>query len=152
MSRTPDADDSTRADRRRARRRLLWQLSLGALSLVFVGVGTLHFVRPDDFVAIIPPFLPAPLLLVYVSGVAEIGLGLAVLHPRTRRLAAWGLVALLIAVYPANIYHAVADVPVGGSHAPLVYHVVRLPLQLVLIWWAWRFTRPRRAPVVASMA
>ena len=123
----------------------IWQIGLVIMAIAFVAIGTLHFVNPDAFVAIIPPFLPAPLALVYISGVAEIGLGLLVLHPTTRRLAAFGLIALLVAVFPANIYHAVADVEVMGSRMPLIYHVIRLPMQLVLIAWAWRYTRPAPA-------
>lgn len=151
MTTTPTAapTDDDQETRKRRRRALLYKLSLGAFALAFLVVGSLHFIRPDDFVAIMPPFLPAPLLLVYISGVAEIAGGLGLLYPPTRRWAAWGLVALLVAVFPANIYHAVADVPVAGTRAPLAYHVVRLPMQLVLIYWAWRFTRARRSPSAA---
>ena len=123
----------------------LWPFGLAALSFGFVAIGILHFVKPEPFVDIVPPFLPEPLLLVYISGVAEIAGGLGVLLPRTRRLAAWDIIALLVAVFPANIYHAVANVEMGGSSMPLAYHIIRLPMQLVLIFWAWIYTRPRPA-------
>jgi len=133
---------TTTTDQKARWRERLWWVGLWLMGLAFATAGVLHFTNPAPFVAIIPPWLPSPLTLVYLSGVAEIGLGLGVLVPKTRRLAAWGLVALLIAVFPANIYHAVADVPMGGSTMPLAYHIVRLPMQLVLIAWAWLYTRP----------
>ena len=90
---------------------------------------------------IVPPFLPQPKLLVLLSGLAEMSGGLGILVPKTRRMAAFGLVFLLIAVFPANIYQAVADVPSTGLAGNSWLHWLRLPLQLPLIWWAWRYTR-----------
>lgn len=112
------------------------------LGFGFVGIGVLHFIRPEPFEAIVPPFLPWVRAIVYLSGVAEVALGVGVLIPRTRRLAAWGLVALLIAVYPANLYHAFGDVKLASMQASTLYHVIRLPMQFVLIAWAWWHTRP----------
>lgn len=115
------------------------------MAAAYVIAGIAHFVAPGGFVQIVPPFLPAPLLLVYLSGIAEIALGLGVLHPRTRRLAAWGLIALLLAVFPANIYMATSGVVVTGTPlgtlepSPLV-RWGRLPLQAVLLLWAWWYT------------
>jgi uncharacterized membrane protein len=116
-----------------------------ALAAFMAGVGVTHFVDPGFFVAIVPPFLPRPELLVAVSGAAELGLGLALLVPRLRRLAAWGVIALLIAVYPANIYHAVSG---GLEHPDLpaimaspVVAWARLPFQLVFLGWAWLVAR-----------
>lgn len=117
------------------------------MAAAYVVAGVAHFASPDAFAQIVPPFLPAPLLLVYLSGIAEIALGLGVLYPRTRRLAAWGLVALLLAVFPANIYMATSGVVVTGSTlgtldpSPLV-RWGRLPLQAVLLLWAWWYTQP----------
>jgi uncharacterized membrane protein len=108
-------------------------------SALFITAGVLHFMRPEPFVRIMPPGLPAPELLVYLSGAAEIGLGLGLLPRRTRRLAAWGLVALLLAVFPANVY--MATLPGGGLGLPQWVLWARLPLQGLLIWWAWRYTR-----------
>jgi len=113
----------------------------------YVLAGVMHFVVPDVYAQIVPPFLPAPLLLVYLSGVAEIVLGLGVVHPRTRRLAAWGIVALLLAVFPANLFMAISGVAITGTPwgtldpSPLV-RWGRLPLQAVLLLWAWWYTRP----------
>jgi len=126
----------------RQRWRQLRKISVYMLGLGFVATGLLHFIRPEPFEAIVPPFLPWARAIVYLSGVAEVGLGLGVLVPRTRRLAAWGLVALLVAVFPANLYHAFGDVKLASMQAPFAYHVIRLPMQLVLIAWAYWHTRP----------
>ena len=109
------------------------------LALLFVGAGINHFLQPAVYLRIMPPALPGPALLVALSGAAEVALGLLLLLARTRRWAAWGLVLLLLAVFPANIYMA--------RHADLFAHLpawllwLRLPLQGVLVAWAYRYTR-----------
>lgn len=118
------------------------------LATLFVAAGIFHFVRPRPFVRIVPPGLPAPEALVYLSGAAEIGLGVLLLPRRTRRLAAWGLVALLVAVLPANVYMAL--LPGGGIGAPQWVLWARLPLQVPLIGWVWRYTRPDGARLRAA--
>jgi uncharacterized membrane protein len=120
---------------------------LGLLSAFFVTAGVSHFTNPGFFSNIVPPFLPWPLGLVYVSGVAEIALGLAVLVPSLRTAAGWGLVALLVAVFPANVYHAVAqkpfvDAPTWMPPATPLGLWLRLPVQPLLAAWAWWCTRP----------
>lgn len=120
-----------------------------ALAGLFITAGIFHFVRPRPFVRIVPPGLPAPEALVYLSGAAEIGLGLLLLPRRTRRPAAWGLVALLVAVFPANVYMALQ--PGGGIGVPQWALWARLPLQVPLIGWAWRYTR-RPVPGPAAPA
>ena len=97
----------------------------------FVWIGVLHFADPTPFVSIMPPYLPWHLELVYVSGVFEIIGGLGLIYPRTRRLAAWGLVALLIAVYPANIHMLVNEVYVPGMPQEKWALWARMPLQVV---------------------
>ncbi len=105
---------------------------------LFVTAGAGHFVSPGSFVKIVPPYLPFPRELVFASGVFEVVLGVLLIIPQTTRLAAWGLIALLVAVFPANIYmyqHGeLFQVP------PLVL-LLRLPLQVLLIAWAWAYTR-----------
>ena len=101
----------------------------------FAFAGFLHFVRPAPFVQIVPPFIPHPLAMVDLSGAAEIAGGLGLLLRPLRRLAAWGLVALLIAVFPANVYMAVDQVQVTVTPLPVWLLWARLPLQFVLIWW-----------------
>src|SRR5882757_9206006 len=85
------------------------------LTVLMTVIGVMHFVKPEGFVAIVPAQLPAPLLLVQVSGVAEIAGGLGLILPQTRRLAAWGLIALFIAVFPANVNMAVHHLPFNGK-------------------------------------
>ena len=107
--------------------------------LFFVTAGVTHFTNRDFFTSIVPPYLPWPVALVYISGVAEIVLGGLLMVPATAQLAAWGLMALLIAVFPANIHMAMnPQLYPGISQAALL---IRLPLQGVLIAVAYWFTR-----------
>lgn len=123
---------------RRAKR-----ISLGLLAAFYVFAGSMHFARPEFYARIVPPALPAPLLLVYLSGVAEVALGLAVLVRRFRRRAAWGIVALLVAVFPANLYMYTHTREVGEPIFGVDPKVLgaRLWLQLVFIGWAYWHTR-----------
>lgn len=108
------------------------------LAALFVTAGVFHFVRPAAFERVVPPFLPYPRAIVYVSGVAEILGGVALLLPQLRTFAGLWLIALLIAVFPANIYMALAPERAGFGIAP-IWLWLRLPGQLVLIaavWWA----------------
>ena len=116
------------------------------MGLFYVGAGVSHFTTPGFYRQIVPPILPAASLLVVVSGIAEIALGTLVMMPATRRIAAWGLVALLIAVYPANVYQALyrpelVDPPAWMGQPSQAALWVRLPMQFVLVYWAWRYTR-----------
>ncbi len=107
-----------------------------------VAVGLAHFVNPEPFIRIVPPFLPVPALLVMVSGVFEILGGFGVLLPIARRFSAYGLIALYVAVFPANIYMAVANVQLNPDHPmPGWIGWVRLPFQFLFIWVAWRISR-----------
>ena len=103
-----------------------------------VGVGILHFVNPDPFVRIVPAALPAPLLLVYVSGVCEILGGLGLLVPKVRLYAAWGLIALYVAVFPANINMAIHHIQLNPEHSmPEWISWARLPFQVLFIALAY---------------
>jgi uncharacterized membrane protein len=120
------------------KRIVLW---LSALAMMIIGVG--HFADPEPFVRIVPEALPSPRLLVYVSGFFEICGGLGLLIPRTRRLAAWGLVALFVAVFPANVNMAINEIQLTeGGDMPAWAMWARLPLQAVFIGVAYGFTRP----------
>jgi uncharacterized membrane protein len=112
-----------------------------ALATLFVAAGVTHFLRPEIYERIVPPMLPAPRTIVYISGVAEFAGGFGLLVPATRRAAAGGLVALLICVFPANIYMAVAHVPFPGIAGERWAQWLRLPLQIPLIWWAARYIK-----------
>jgi len=126
---------------RRAKRPILY-----LMAPAYVVAGVLHFVVPELYVQIVPPFLPAPLALVYLSGLAEVTVGVGLLVPQTRRHAAWATVALLVAIFPANVYMAthgvvVEGMPGGGDPSALV-RWGRLPLQGVLILLALWYTSP----------
>ncbi|MBP1986114.1 DoxX family protein [Halolamina salifodinae] len=132
----PDADASD------------WSTGRAVMGLFYVVAGVSHFFAPRAFKRVVPPQLPRPRALVYLSGIAEIVLGIGVLFERTRRVSAWGLVALLIAVFPANVYMATDDVaadlvPERFADTARVAAWVRLPLQAVLVGWAWLYTRAR---------
>ena len=121
------------------------KLSLYFMAALYVGAGTLHFVEPAVFARIVPPYLPAPRLLVAMSGAAEVAGGLGLLLPATRRPAAIGLILLLVAVFPANVYMAQHNAELFRLPAWAVWG--RLPLQVGLISWAWQFAR---RPAVAG--
>ena len=106
-----------------------------------VAVGVLHFVSPGGFVKIVPAWLPAPLLLVLVSGFFEILGGVGLFVRRAHRLAAWGLIALYVAVFPANINMAVHGIQPDGTHLPIALLWARLPFQALFIWLAWWLSR-----------
>jgi uncharacterized membrane protein len=116
----------------------LSKLLRGLLAALMVSAGILHFARPGFFVAIVPKVLPAPEVLVAVSGFFEILGGLGILFPPTRKAASLGLIALLICVFPANIdmvVHPSGQFPMWGL-------IARLPLQAVFLWMAWRAGKP----------
>ena len=111
------------------------------LAICIIVVGVTHFLVPGEYVKIVPPQLPYPLGLVYLSGFYEILGGIGLLVPPVSQAAAWGLLALFIAVYPANIYMAANLIKIEHiPNSPWV-HVVRLPFQAVLIAWAWWYTK-----------
>ncbi len=100
-----------------------------------ITIGALHFIDAPFFVRIVPAFLPWPALLVWVSGVCEIGLAIALLAPRTRKVAGIGLIALYVAVFPANV-NMVVHPELGGT-VPLWALWLRLPFQFLFMAWAW---------------
>ena len=115
------------------KRVLLW-----VMGAFYIFAGIQHFRVPGFYIPMMPPYLPWHAELVFLSGVAEVLCGLGVLYAPTRKLAAWGTIALLVAVFPANIHVAMNDVALFGATegaGPIGY--VRLPFQLALIAWAW---------------
>jgi uncharacterized membrane protein len=108
------------------------------MSLCYAAAGINHFIHPEMYIAIMPPWLPAHAALVFLSGLMEVLLAILLIIPFTRRFAAWGIILLLIAVFPANIqmmlnYH-------NEENPQFWLTILRLPLQLVLIWWAFQYT------------
>jgi uncharacterized membrane protein len=108
---------------------------------IFIASAFLHFFHPGPYVRIIPPFLPWPKMVVRISGGAELAGGVGLLLRKFRRWAAYGLALLLIAVFPANIYMAVAHVPFPGLLGESWVQWLRLPLQIPLIVWALYYTK-----------
>lgn len=111
------------------------------LAICIIIVGTLHFAVPDPFVKIVPDYLPYHLELVYISGFFEILGGIGILVPPVSQAAAWGLLLLFIAVFPANINMAVNEIDLPGIPDSSALRWGRLPLQAVLIAWAWWYTK-----------
>jgi uncharacterized membrane protein len=112
------------------------------LAIFFILAGLYHFINPVFYLRIMPPYLPWHLFLVYLSGLFQIALGIMLLIPKFTRLAAWGLIALLIAVFPANV-QMVLNPQLYPNLSPLALWL-RLPLQGVFIAWAYWYTlRPQ---------
>ena len=116
------------------------KLVLFGLSTFFIYTGIHHFVNPGFYLSIMPPAFPLHTEAVYISGFFEVVGGVCVLIPRLRKIAGWGLVALLVAVYPANIYMAITPEAFPDIHVSLLY--VRLAFQFVFFYWAFSVTRP----------
>lgn len=115
------------------------------LVFIMLSIGVMHFVAVDSFVAIMPGYLPWHRELVLLSGVFEIlgGVGLAL--PKTRSLAGWGTIALMICVFPANLWMATEGVDFPGLSGPDWVRWARLPLQPVFMYWTYLVSRPPRA-------
>jgi uncharacterized membrane protein len=119
----------------------------GIFAVCTIIVGITHFIRPEQYARIVPPQLPNPVALVYISGFFEILGGIGLMSPFVSVAAAWGLIALFIAVFPANINMAVNNIPIEGIPHNQVLYWVRLPFQAVLIAWAYWYTRkPQEQP------
>jgi uncharacterized membrane protein len=121
-------------------------LALG-LALLLGAAGAAHFVRPEPFDSIVPPVLGEPRPWVLISGVAEIACAGLLASAKTRRLGALAAIVLFVAVFPANVYAALTG---GYSGLPEPFNTAaaayaRLPLQALLIWWAWSIYRQDRA-------
>jgi len=110
-------------------------ISIIIMSLFYIMAGTNHFINPDWYVRIVPPILPFKTAIVYISGILEIILGSLLIFPKTRFIAGWGLIILLVAVYPANIYVALTNGE-AMDITPLIAWG-RLPFQFVLIGLAY---------------
>ena len=116
------------------------KLVLFGLAAFFIYTGVDHFVNPDFYLSIMPPAFPLHSEAVYISGFFEVLGGVCVLIPRLRKIAGWGLVALLVSVYPANIYMAITPEAFPDLSVELLY--ARLPFQFIFIYWAYSVTQP----------
>ena len=127
------------------------RLFRGLLAIFFVGAGANHFRALEFYRAMMPPWLPWPVALIYLSGIAEIMGGLGVLVPAARRAAGWGLIVLLVAIFPANLHLALHHVALPGTNLPDWVMWLRLPLQAVFMAWVW-WTTLAPAPAGARPA
>ena len=126
--------------------KIRWPLAL--LALFFASAGVLHFVAPAPYERIVPAWLPNAPLLVAVSGAAELAGAIGLLLARWRRPAAWGLITLLVAVFPANVQMLNLAIAAHATPATRAALWFRLPLQGLIIWWVWISAIRRRHAVV----
>jgi uncharacterized membrane protein len=112
-------------------------IGLYLMAAFFVYAGVSHFTKKHFFMKAMPPYIPNHELMVILSGIAEILFGIGLLFPQTKPLAAWGIILLLVAVFPANIYMATSG---KFKKIPQWLLWLRLPLQVVLIIWAYQYT------------
>lgn len=123
----------------------LWRkIALFSFSFIFIYVGVDHFINPDFYLSIMPPAFPLHLEAVLISGFFEILGGICILIPKLRKQAAWGLAALIVAVYPANIYMALS--PEVFPEYPLYLLYFRLILQFFIFYWAYLLTTQKFNP------
>jgi len=107
------------------------------MAAFYAYAGISHFRNPKFFLKITPKWVPAPEKVNILVGIFEVLLGIGLVIPATRSIAAWGTIALLIAVFPANVYHH-QKARAKGKH--VIPTLIRLPVQLLLIWWAYSYT------------
>jgi uncharacterized membrane protein len=119
--------------------KILKRVSLAVMILFYIAAGLNHFINPDFYLPIMPLYLPWHLQLICIIGAFEILFALLLIPVKTRKAAAWLVIALLVAVFPANIQMTINYV--SENNPDLWISIVRLPIQLLLIWWAWSFTR-----------
>ena len=118
------------------------KISLYAMIVFYIAAGINHFWYPHTYIRIMPPWIPWHKELVILSGICEILLAFLLLFSSTRRFAAWCIIILLIAVFPANIQMLINFK--NESNPNLWVALIRLPLQIVLIWWAYGFTKRQK--------
>lgn len=119
------------------------EISRGLLAIFFMVAGMLHFVFPRAYISVVPSYLSFPAALVIISGIAECAGGLGILFLVTRRFAGIGLLLLCIAVFPANVQMLIDAHHAAKEGLIIFLLILRLPLQLLLMWWIWRATRQK---------
>ncbi|HSA71267.1 MAG TPA: hypothetical protein VLD15_01055 [Burkholderiales bacterium] len=119
------------------------------LALLFLFTGSGHFLQTGLMAEMLPPWVPARVALVYLTGVLEFALAIGFFIPETRRSAGWMAAAVLILFFPANIYAAINHVPMGGHAWGPVYLLVRAPLQIVILAWVYWFSIRRSPSAIA---
>jgi uncharacterized membrane protein len=125
---------------------------VAGLGLLFFFTGSGHFLQTEVMAQMLPPWVRAPIPLVYLTGVLEFALAIGFIIPETRRSAGWMAAAVLVLFFPANIYAAINHVPMGGHAWGPVYLLVRTPLQLAILLWVYWFTLRRPEPALRTQA
>jgi uncharacterized membrane protein len=115
-----------------------YSIALILMALFYMYAGVNHFYKPKFYLRAMPTYIPNHQFMVQFSGIAELILGIGLLIPATRVWSAWGIILLLIAVFPSNIYMLTSG---KFSKIPKWFLYIRLPLQFVLIWWAYQYTK-----------
>jgi uncharacterized membrane protein len=118
---------------------IAYKIGLALMSIFYILAGTMHFIIPEFYLKLMPPYIPFHKEMVFLSGVAEVLLGFGLIAYKTRRWAAWGVIALLIAVFPANLHAYLSEVDLMGT--PKWALLVRLPVQALFIFWAYLYTK-----------
>lgn len=116
------------------------KIGLFIMAGLYFVAGVNHFLKPKIYLKIMPPYLPKPELLNYLSGLAEIILAIGLLFEPSRKVSAWGVIALLVAIYPANLYMWTSKMKLFNKVIPTWGHILRLFAQLALIYWAYVYT------------
>jgi uncharacterized membrane protein len=125
---------------------------VAGLVMVFLFTASGHFLSTQAMAEMLPPFVPARVPLVYLTGLLEMALALGLALPAARRLAGLAAIAVLVLFFPVNVYAALAQVEVGGHAWGPVYLLIRAPLQALLIAWTWWFAVRATPPVRAGDA
>ena len=127
--------------------------AIGAgILFIFTGVG--HFLQTEPMAQMLPPWVPGRTLLVYMTGILEFAIAVGFFVPRARRFTGWVAAGVLVLFFPANIYAAVNQIPMGGHAWGPVYLLIRAPLQAIVLFWVYWFTirQPGAAPPTAAHA
>jgi uncharacterized membrane protein len=121
---------------------MLYKIGLIIMAVLYIAAGVNHFINPRAYFKLIPPYLPNPIAFNYAAGFAEIIGGILLFFPVTRSFAAWGIIAMLIAFLPAHIY-MIQKAPMNMGIFVITPFIawIRLPLQLLLMYWAYSFTK-----------
>lgn len=119
----------------------LKKIALYATGVFFIIAGARHFIYPEFYMLMMPNYLPVPLMLIYISGFFEIAGGIGLMIPKTRAFSAWGLMVLLLAVLPANVYLYTHNIQLPDTYAPSWIGMLRIPLQFLLIAWMYMFAK-----------
>jgi uncharacterized membrane protein len=114
--------------------------TLYLMACIYFVAGINHFLNPHSYMKIMPSWLPFSEELIFVSGAIEIVCALLLLPSFSRKLAAWSIIVLLIAIFPANIQMSINYYEENNPY--FLFTLLRLPLQFLLIWWAYQYTKP----------